>query len=539
MPTFSLSPKQQEAVRLLGSPARHIMLRGGSRSGKTFLLIRAICIRAMKAPNSRHAVFRFRFNHARTSIWNDTLPKVMELCFPDVPLDTNETDLIATFPNGSQIILGGLDDKVRVEKILGQEYATLYFNECSQIPWGSVETALSRLAQKTELALKVYYDCNPPSKAHWTYQVFKDKVKPGTKESLNNPDAYVEMQINPRDNVDNLAPEYLDMLAGMSSARRLRFEAGEWATDTPGALWALPMIDGARLANTGPAVTTILAGEPLPGAGRSPIDITQLKRWAQSTLEQVGEDLTRIVVAVDPNISNDEGSDEIGIVVAGKGVSGQGYVLADLSMKGSPNEWASTAIIAHDIFKADRVIGEANQGGNMVEHTLKMAASDLKNKGCRANDFVGVTLVHATRGKVARAEPVAAIYEHGRVSHVGQFLTLEDQMCSFTSDFDRKAMGYSPDRVDALVWALTHLFLEGDNTGIIEFYKQEYDKKQKAANPEPSELITMRAPNDINMAYGITGKGYSVVDGYVAVDPQDVKGLRRAGFVEAIPEMVG
>lgn len=539
MPTFSLSPKQQEAVRLLGSPARHIMLRGGSRSGKTFLLIRAICIRAMKAANSRHAVFRFRFNHARTSIWNDTLPKVMELCFPDVPLDTNETDLIATFPNGSQIILGGLDDKVRVEKILGQEYATLYFNECSQIPWGSVETALSRLAQKTELALKVYYDCNPPSKAHWTYQVFKAKVKPGTKESLHNPDAYVEMQINPRDNVDNLAPEYLEMLAGMSSARRLRFEAGEWATDTPGALWALPMIDSARLANTGPAVTTILMGESVPGASRSPIDIAQLKRWAQSTLEQVGEDLTRIVVAVDPNVSNDEGSDEIGIVVAGKGVSGQGYVLADLSMKGSPNEWASTAILAHDIFKADRIIGEANQGGNMVEHTIKMAATDLKNKGYRSNDFVGVTLVHATRGKVTRAEPVAAIYEHGRVSHVGQFLTLEDQMCSFTSDFDRKTMGYSPDRVDALVWALTHLFLEGNNTGLIEFYKQEYDKKQKANVVESTDMVTMRAPGGISMAYGITGKGYTVQDGLISVEPDDVSGLRRAGFVEVTPEMVG
>ena len=535
--TFSLTPKQQEAVRLLGSPARHIMLRGGSRSGKTFLLIRAICIRAMKAPNSRHAVFRFRFNHVRTSIWNDTLPKVMELCFPGVHLDKNETDLIATFPNGSQIIFGGLDDKLRVEKILGQEYATLYFNECSQIPWGSVETALSRLAQKTSLALKVYYDCNPPSKAHWTYQLFKAKQKPGTRESVAHPDAYVEMQINPKDNQENLAEEYLDMLAGMSTARRLRFEAGEWATDTPGALWALPLIDTARVANNGPAVTTILAGEPMPGVGRSPIDIDQLKRWAESTLEQIDEDLSRIVVAIDPNISNDEGSDEIGVVVAGKGVSGQGYVLADLSLKGSPNEWATTAIIAHDVFKADRVIGEANQGGNMVEYTLKTAASDLKNRGYRAHDFVGVTLVHATRGKVTRAEPVAALYEQGKISHVGSFLTLEDQMCSFTSDFDRKAMGYSPDRVDALVWALTHLFLEGDTTGLIEYYAQEVTKKRKThfSNEAESGKVTMKVPDGISVAYGITGNKYTAIGGQVHVLPDDVKGLRSAGFVEVSP----
>jgi len=533
---FSLTPRQQEAVRLLGSPARHIMLRGGSRSGKTFLLIRAVCIRAMKAAGSRHAVFRFRLNHARMSIWNDTLPKVMEICFPNIPYEKNEVEMMVTFPNGSQIILGGLDDKVRVEKILGQEYATLYFNECSQIPWGSVETALSRLAQKTSLSLKVYYDCNPPSKAHWTYQLFKAGLKPGTREAVTYPEAYVEMQINPNDNAANLPEEYFEMLDGMSTARRLRFQAGEWATDTPGALWALPVIDVNRLANNGPAVTSILQEESKV-AGQLPqvIDLAQLIRAAQSTMDQISEDLARIVVAVDPNISNDEGSDEIGIVVAGKGVSGQGYVLADLTMKGSPNDWATVAIIAHDVFKADRIIGEANQGGNMVEHTITTTAKFLRMGGQRTSDFVGVTLVHATRGKVARAEPVAALYEQNRISHVGSFQTLEDQMCSFTSDFDRKSMGYSPDRVDALVWALTHLFLESSGTGILEFYQQEFQKKKnnESAQEVPVDKIEMFAPDGISMGYGKTGTQYVVVNGSVFVDPDDVSGFRSAGFTLA------
>jgi Phage terminase large subunit len=150
-----LTPKQREANKLLAGPARNIMLRGGSRSGKTFILVRAIVQRAINAPESRHVIFRFRFNHAKTSVWSDTLPKVLKLCFPGLAVRFDKTDFYVDLPNGSQIWIAGLDDKDRVEKILGQEYATLYFNESSQIPWGSVETAMSRLAQKCGLAPEI------------------------------------------------------------------------------------------------------------------------------------------------------------------------------------------------------------------------------------------------------------------------------------------------------------------------------------------------------------------------------------------------
>ena len=252
MAATQLTEKQREANRLLGGPARNIMLRGGSRSGKTFLLVRAIIQRAINAPGSRHVIFRFRFNHAKTSVWSDTLPKVLKLCFPALRVRFDKTDFYVELPNGSQIWIAGLDDKERVEKILGQEYATLYFNESSQIPWASVETAMSRLAQKVELApeiaaqtgrqflaLKAYFDCNPPSKLHWSYQLFRAGLKPGTKEALPNPGDYVEMKVNPSDNSANLPAEYFDVLASMSAAKRLRFEAGEWASEVSGALWAL------------------------------------------------------------------------------------------------------------------------------------------------------------------------------------------------------------------------------------------------------------------------------------------------------------
>jgi phage terminase large subunit-like protein len=433
--TAQLTPKQREANKLLAGPARNIMLRGGSRSGKTFLLVRAIVQRAINAPQSRHAIFRFRFNHAKTSIWADTLPKVLKLCFPQLRVRFDKTDFYVELTNGSQIWIAGLDDKDRVEKILGAEYATLYFNESSQIPWGSIETAMSRLAQKcalapeiakatgrTHLALKAYFDCNPPSKLHWSYALFRSKVKPGTKEALSNPEDYAEMKVNPADNADNLPPEYFNVLASMSSAKRLRFEAGEWASEVNGALWSLED-------RTSPD------GRNMPG-----IDALRVTAVPE---------LRRIVVAVDPSGTKGDGSgDDIGIVIAGLGIDGEAYVLEDATCQMSPEGWGRRAVDRYHHWQADRILGERNYGGDMVRFTISTADKSASYKE-----------VVASRGKSVRAEPISALYEQGRVHHVGTFADLEDQLCNFTAN------GYvgegSPDRADALVWALTELMLGG------------------------------------------------------------------------------
>jgi len=453
----TLTTKQREANRLLAGPARNIMLRGGSRSGKTFLLVRAIIQRAINAPGSRHVVFRFRFNHAKTSIWADTMPKVLKLCFPTLRHRFDKTDFYLDLPNGSQVWIAGLDDKERVEKILGAEYCTLYFNESSQIPWGSIETAMSRLAQKVELApeiaaatgkthisLKAYFDCNPPSKLHWSFQLFRSKVKPGTKEALPHPEDYVEMKVNPADNADNLPAEYFDVLASMSSAKRLRFEAGEWASEVNGALWSLDdrHVD-ARTEDDG----TVIPAQDIIGIERT-----------RATLEWEGEvpfavyngariAMQRIVIAVDPSgTKGDNGGDDIGIVAAGLGVDGRGYVFEDASCNLSPEGWGRRAAERYKRWGADRVVGESNYGGDLVRATVQTTDKGISYKP-----------VSATRGKVVRAEPIAALYEQGKISHVGTFPDLEDQMCNFT------ASGFvgegSPDRADALVWALTELMM--------------------------------------------------------------------------------
>ena len=398
------------------------MLFGGSRSGKTFLHVRNIVMRALKAPGSRHAILRFRYNHVKASIVLDTFPKVMELCFPGIKATMHSQDGYAELPNDSQMWFAGLDDKERTEKILGQEYATLYFNECSQIPYGSVGLAVTRLAQKVYQVIdgkqgellrpRAFYDCNPPSKAHWTYNQFVLKRDPETKLPLVKPDDYGYFQINPQDNAENLSDGYLGTLQGLSARLRKRFLDGEFADATPNALFSDEVIEKWRS-----------IGGTLP-------------------------EFVRVVVAVDPSGSGDADNadnDAIGIVVCGLGIDGNAYVLEDCTVKAGPATWGNVATSAYDRHSADVVVGEINYGGAMVEHVIQSAR--------RRTPYKQVT---ATRGKAVRAEPISALYEQGKVRHVGNFRELEDELVAFsTSGYTG---GGSPNRADALVWALTELF---------------------------------------------------------------------------------
>ncbi len=417
-----LTPKQEEAQILLGSPATHIMLFGGSRSGKTFLEVRAIVARAIKAPMSRHAILRYRMNHVKASIIMDTFPKVMDLCWPEMTYTLNKSDFYAQLPNDSQVWFGGLDDKERTEKVLGQEYATILLNECSQIPKASRDIAVTRLAQlayvriakrdRVPLVRKMYYDCNPPSKAHWTYKTFVEKVDAETGKPLPNASDYAYLQMNPQDNAENLPPGYIDTLQGLSMRLQKRFLKGEFADATPNALFTDECIDKYRH----------LGGELC--------------------------DMVRIAIGVDPSGSGDEDNadnDAIGIVVAGLGTDGNCYVLEDCTVKAGPATWGRIACGAYDRHQADVIVGEQNYGGAMVEHVIQTARPRTNYK-----------MVHATRGKSVRAEPFSSLYEAGKIRHAGYFRELEDELTAF-STFGYLGSG-SPNRADALIWALSELF---------------------------------------------------------------------------------
>ncbi|MGC2784229.1 MAG: terminase family protein [Roseiarcus sp.] len=191
--------------------------------------------------------------------------------------------------------------------------------------------------------------------------------------------------------------------------------------------------------------------------------------WTRALLERqrvapeaAPKEFAEIVVAVDPPARSGSKSDECGLVVAAKAENGLFYVLADLTSQGeTPGAWGARVGAAFRGFNANRVVAEINQGGDMVAEVLRQSEPNLP-----------VRAVHATRGKFLRAEPIAAAYERGLVFHVGAFSKLEDQLCALTPDFDRRAMGFSPDRADALVWALADLLGVGraSTGGMYEFW---------------------------------------------------------------------
>ena len=213
------------------------MLYGGSRSGKTYILVHALVTRALKEPNSRHIILRQNFNHAKRSIWLDTLPKVLSLSFPGLNPKANKTDYYYTFHNGSELWIGGLDDDDRVEKILGNEYSSIYFNECSQLDYSSVQMARTRLAQKNGLVKKTYYDENPPTKSHWSYWLFEKHLDPLNDCPLEDPENYASMLMNPNDNMDNIDADYLKLLNSMPEKERNRILLGLFNDESDGQVY--------------------------------------------------------------------------------------------------------------------------------------------------------------------------------------------------------------------------------------------------------------------------------------------------------------
>lgn len=425
---------------MLAGTATHVMLFGGSRSGKTFLLTRNVVMRALKAPGSRHAILRFRFNAVKASVVMDTFPKVMKIAFPGVAYTINKTDWFATLDGGSEVWFGGLDDKERTEKILGMEFSTIYLNEASQIPWGSVGVAVTRLAQlamqlvkgreSVPLRPRMYYDCNPPSKVHWSYMQFVEKRDPESKKPIAKPEDYASFQINPMDNAENLSAGYLDTLKNLSPRLQKRFLKGEFADANPNALFHDETID----------------------------------KWRVT--DGITPDMVRVVVAVDPSGSGDQDNadnDAIGICVVGLGTDGNAYLLEDCTVKAGPATWGKVATDAYDRHAADIVVGEVNYGGAMVHHVIKTARPRTPYKQ-----------VTATRGKAVRAEPFSALYEQGKVRHVGEFRDLEDELVAFsTAGYTGE---FSPNRADAMIWALTELF-----PGLVNPPRKTHDYSKSAA----------------------------------------------------------
>ena len=237
------------------------------------------------------------------------------------------------------------------------------------------------------------------------------------------------------DNAANLNPLFLERMRSKYQGTRLGRQElnGDILDDNPDALWKRKDIDDNR-------VTSI-------------------------------PQLVYVVVGVDPAVTSKEGSDDTGIIVTGKGGNGHGYVLGDYTVHDTPKKWAEAAITAYHKHEANTVVGEVNQGGDLVEMNIRAVDTSIPFES-----------VHASRGKAIRAEPISALYEQGRIHHFGTFLELEDQMVEWIP-----GLGKSPDRVDALTLSLSMLDLNNDNYNysVNDYEEVDYSYNSK---PRPGEI---------------------------------------------------
>ncbi len=348
---------------------------------------------------------------ARGGIAAPTLGDAAEACVfgpsglmahnPWVKFGSHAGGTYVRWPNGSEAQLFGAYTRQDVERFRARGNRHIYW--CEELAaWRYIREAWENM----ELGLR--QGVNPHIIASTT-----PKTRPFLKRLMEASDTVLTratIHDNPR------LPEVTRMrLIDRYGGTRLEAQElmGEYLEDVEGALWTYEMIASHRVRE-----------EDIP-------------------------DMARVVVAIDPSGGDQDGNDEQGIIVVGRGVDGHGYVLADRSCKLSPDGWGSRAVRAYVDFKADRIVGETNFGGEMVIHTVKMAAQNM-------GETVTTKKLSASRGKIPRAEPISALYEQGRIHHVGVHEELELQQRNWTDD-----SGWSPDRMDALVWGLTELMVTG------------------------------------------------------------------------------
>jgi len=227
---FKPTAVQRKALVLLKSGAKHILLFGGSRSGKTTVIVMAIIYRALRYAGSRHLICRYRAKDARSSVLRETLFPWLDNTVGKSGYRYLVHENVITLFNGSEIWIGGLGDKEQADKILGHEYNTIYFNEISQLSYSAVTTAYSRLAMRIQDCRNLFfYDCNPGSPLHWAYKIFVLKRTFLTGELLEKPELYASMLLNPLDNLENLPEDYIsDILDVLPEKQKARFRDGLW-----------------------------------------------------------------------------------------------------------------------------------------------------------------------------------------------------------------------------------------------------------------------------------------------------------------------
>jgi hypothetical protein len=452
------NPHQQAGIQLLQSySSKYNLLYGPSGSAKSFTTMLVVIMRAMAAPGSRHMIFRDTRNNCEQTLFDKSLHEVLDKVFPGMKqqegFKIGLSDLSVTLPSvagvSSVIFFNGLDEN-RGDKVLGDEFATIWFNECNAFSYGQVSKLFSRLRQNITMSNgkllknKMFFDCNPRWFTDWDYRAFIEKVNPATGDSWEKPEEWAALFMDTIHNQQNLSLDYIDSLKLGTPEDVQRFFTGYWGNSSTNSLFTPDVINNSR------------QPKPKHESGR---DMTAKETLAY--LKGIGIELDRVGVFADPAVTAEKHSDETGIVVAG--VTARDpvtderhvYVLGDYSLRGIPDEVCREIVKAYRDWGASMIVMEKNQGGLWLDAALRKVWKEAPLS------FVDAT--RTTGGKRSRAEPVSAQYSQGVVHHVGTLQKLEEQMTQFGNQGATK----SPDRMDALVWGVTKLLnLHGEKVAV-------------------------------------------------------------------------
>ena len=390
--------------------AHERILAGPAETGKTIACLWHLHNLARIWPGLQGAIVRKTYASMPGTVLETFEKKILP-----VPPDNPESQIVAfggkrpdryLYPNGSVIWVGGMDNP---DRVLSSERDVIYVNQAEELSLEEWETLATRTTGRAGNMPNAFLmgDCNPAYSTHWIMR----RAAAGTLQKIDsrhvdNPTLY--------DGADwtEQGKRTLSVLDGLTGARKQRLRFGLWIDEVEGALWERDNIEALRVKEA-PA-------------------------------------LKKIGVAIDPAVTATADSNETGIIVGGISEVGHGYVLADGSGTLAPNAWARRAVDAYRNHAANAIIAEVNNGGDLVENTIRMLR-DENDKPIGHNVYV--RQVRAARGKFTRAEPVSALYGEKRIHHVGEFPELEDQMCTWVPGEK------SPDRLDAMVWLFTELMV--------------------------------------------------------------------------------
>jgi phage terminase large subunit-like protein len=387
-------------------PEQDWYIRGGRGSGKTWTGSHTLAEWVQRYPGRTWAVVAPTYADARDKCIEGVSGLIAALGTTKAEIEAGRSRLVRSWNrslhdlrlrDGGTVWADGADDGAPT--IQGENLAGVWADEVGLWSLNRWEMAWK---ESLEFALRVdparFVATGTPKRGH-----------PLVKRLMSD-DSVAKTVMKTMDNADNLSPDRLQKLIdayGGTTIGRQELE-GEFFEESAGALWSRDVIQYRKV----------------PG-------------------------LSRVVVAIDPAATSGVSADETGIVAAGRDAVGLGYVLDDASLRGTPDEWGRAAVRLYHRLEADMIVAESNNGGEMVQHVIKTV-----------DPSVHVKLVHASRGKVVRAQPVSAKYEQNRIYHAEAFPALEDQMVSWTP-IHEASNDKSPDRVDALVWAMTELMIEG------------------------------------------------------------------------------